>query len=95
MGGAGRFTSAMSKPLPRLSDWITKKIMYVTQLRDEPKYTHEDNLHQPGEDGNVRGEWKDRTLRPSAWTRLSLTPALGAAMMAGVAVFAVLWWRRR
>lgn len=95
VGGASRFTSAMSKPLPWLSDWITKKIMYVSQLRDEPKYTHEDNLHQPGEDGNVRGEWKDRRLRPSAYTRLSLAPALRAFLVVGatMVVFAIL--RRR
>lgn len=95
VGGASRFTSAMSGPLPRLSDWITRKIMYVSQLRDEPKYTHEDNLHQAGHDGRVRGEWKDRTLRPSAYTRAALHPVLSGVAMAGVALVAVLWLRHR
>ncbi|HET6905337.1 MAG TPA: SDR family oxidoreductase [Rhodanobacteraceae bacterium] len=95
VGGASRVSSALSKPLPWLTDWITKKIMYVSQLRDGPKYTHEDNLHQAGHDGQVRGEWKDRTLRPSAYTRAALHPVLSGAAMAGVALVAVLWWRHR
>lgn len=95
VGSASRVTSAMSHPVPRLSDWLSKKIMYRTQLRDEPQYTHDDNLHAAGNDGNVRGEWKDRVLRPSLYTRMMLQPAVVALMAAGVAAIALSSLRHR
>lgn len=91
VGGASLFTSAMSKPAPRLSDWLNRKMMYRGQLRNEPKYTNEDNLHAAGHDGRVRGEWKDRTLRPSMYTRATLEPAIRFSVFAGAALLVGGW----
>lgn len=95
VGGASRMTSAMSRSVPRLSDWFNRRIMYRGQLRDEPQYTTSDNLHAAGQDGKVRGEWKDRKLRRSLYTRTSLHPMLPAAMVVGAVVLAVALLRRR
>ncbi len=94
VGGAGLFTSIFSKPMPRVTDWLMKHIMWRTQFRDQPKWSHADNLHHAGEDGNVRGEWSDRTLRPSLYTRASLNPAVRYGAMAGAGAVA-LWLLRR
>lgn len=85
VGSASRLSSAMNRPVPRLSDWFSRKIMYRTQLRNEPKYSFDDNLHAAGKDGNVRGEWKDRTLRRSLYTRMMIHPMAAAMIAAGVA----------
>lgn len=94
VGGAGLFTSIFSKPMPRVTDWLMKHIMWRTQFRDQPKWSHADNLHHAGEDGNVRGEWSDRTLRPSLYTRASLNPAVRYGAMTGAGAVA-LWLLRR
>jgi NADP-dependent 3-hydroxy acid dehydrogenase YdfG len=94
VGGAGLFTSVFSKPMPRVTDWLMKHIMWRSQFRDEPKWSHADNLHHAGDDGNVRGEWSDRTLRPSLYTRASLNPAVRYGVMAGAGAVALLLLRR-
>lgn len=95
IGSASRVSSAMSRPVPRLSDWFSKKIMYRTQLRNEPKWSNDDNLHAAGRDGNVRGEWKDRTLRPSLYTRTMMHPMAATMIAAGVAAIALSAWQHR
>lgn len=69
--------------------------MYRTQLRDEPKHTFDDNLHAAGRDGNVRGEWHDRTVRPSLYTHAVLQPAVFGLVALGVAAIAVDTLRQR
>ncbi|MGN6789388.1 MAG: SDR family oxidoreductase [Rhodanobacteraceae bacterium] len=95
IGSASRLSSAMNGPVPRLSDWVSKKIMYRTQLRNEPKYSLEDNLHAAGRDGAVHGEWNDRFVRPSLYTRVILQPAVFGMVALGVAAIALSSWQHR
>ena len=89
IGSVSRLSVAMNRPAPRIGDWFSRKIMYRTQLRDEPKWSNEDNLHAAGRDGNVRGEWKDRTLRPSLYTRMMIHPMAATMIVAGAAAIAL------
>jgi hypothetical protein len=91
---AAVFASVFSKPMPRVTDWLMKHVMWRSQFRDQPKWSHADNLHHAGDDGNVRGEWSDRTLRPSLYTRASLKPAVRYGVMAGAGAVALLLLRR-
>jgi NAD(P)-dependent dehydrogenase (short-subunit alcohol dehydrogenase family) len=95
IGSASRLAGPMSRPVPRLSDWLSRKSMYRTQFRDEPKWSNEDNLHAPGQDGSVNGEWRDRTVRPSLYTRMVLQPAVMGLVATGVAAMALASLRHR
>lgn len=96
VGGARKFLSAVTKPVPQVADWITEQIMYTAQFRDEPAHEHEDNLYQAGHaDGNVRGEWSQRRIRRSFYNRVARNPVLkGVMMIGGVALAASALSRR-
>lgn len=91
VGGAGAMMSAMNAHTPRLMDWINEKFMMKSQLSDQPKSRHKDNLHDSGHDGSVYGKNMPHAMT-SVYTRAVLHPVLTSVAItaAGALAYAVL-----
>ncbi|HEY1067239.1 MAG TPA: SDR family NAD(P)-dependent oxidoreductase, partial [Pirellulales bacterium] len=87
VGDSAAAMSALYGMSPRTMDWFNENVMYEQQFAEGEPYANADTLHQPGEDGQVRGEGAGFVVPISPYTRAVLHPiAAGvAALAAGVA----------
>ena len=91
VGGVGAVMAAMNAHAPRFMDWINEKVMMKAQLSKAPRSRNKNNLHESGEDGQVRGKDMPHAMT-SIYTRATLHPMVtGLALTAvGVAAYALM-----
>ena len=89
VGGGGRGLSALRQVAPRLADWVGERFVMPRELRDEPPRNPQGTLHQPGPDGEVRGDHPGPVLPNSLYTRASLHPLATGAAVAAAGLVAV------
>ncbi len=82
VGGAAKMLSSLNRVVPRVVD-LAGQSGVGQQLREEPPRDPAGALHQPGQDGRVRGDHPGYVMRTSAYTRATLHPVVTGAMMAG------------
>jgi len=89
VGGGGKVMSALNKRYPSLMDWVSSKIMTKQQMEEKPAQHRDGSLHQPTEDGQVRGNHKGYVMKTSLYTRSVMRPMVtGAIVVAAGAVVA-------
>lgn len=81
VGGGGKITAGFVAHAPRLFDWLGKTAGKSMVLSDQPQTHRNDNMYQPGDDGNVRGEIAPAG-RTSTYTRMALNPMATSAALA-------------
>ncbi len=92
IGGGAKVMSALNKRLPGLMDWISSRIMSKQQVEDEAPLNTAGSLHQPSQDGEVRGNHKGYVMKTSLYTRAKTNPVATSALAvaAGAAVIALI-----
>lgn len=90
IGGAGRVFSILNRVVPALMDQVGKLII-PQSFRDEAPRHPEGALHQAGSDGNTDSDHPGMVRQISFYTRASLHPLFGFAVLtlaaAGVSAF--------
>ena len=92
VGGASRMLTAMAHQAPRLTDWMSEKLMPKEHFRDEPARDRAGALHQPKLGGRIHGDHPGYVMKTSLYTPAATHPVTvgttGAllAVAAGAAV---------
>jgi short-subunit dehydrogenase len=92
VGSASRSFALLEKTMPRVLDKIDEKFMFKAQrIEEHPAIAGDDNLHQAGPDGEVKGWFPTRTVRSSLYNRMVLNPGVtaGASFAAMLALVAL------
>lgn len=79
VGSGSKLMSDLRSAAPRLADWIGETFMSRGQLSKKAPIHNNDNLHDMGDDGRIKGEGKT-FARPSLYTRTALNPIASAAV---------------
>ncbi|MGX7706400.1 SDR family oxidoreductase [Methylobacterium sp. Gmos1] len=94
VGGGGRAMTGLKKLAPSTFDRLGG-VMAGQQLRPEPPRDPHGALHQPTQDGHVRGDHPGMVRHTSTYTRAKLNPLATGAVMAGVGLAAAALMKRR
>lgn len=89
VGGGGKIMSSTNKYAPSLMDWVDKKIMTKQQLKDKPAHHQDGSLYQPGDDGQVHGNYEGHVMKKSFYTRASLHPVITGSVIAAASIAAI------
>ncbi|GAB3820879.1 SDR family oxidoreductase [Pontibacter rugosus] len=89
VGGGGKAMSSTNKYAPSIMDWAGRSMMTDLQLSDEPAQHHDGSLHQPGQDGEVHGNYKGHVMKTSLYTRASMHPLITSAVVAAASAAAI------
>lgn len=80
-------TSSLAHRAPRLLDRISEAFFIQGQLGSYLP-SGRDNLYSGMSEGEIRGDYEGRIIRPSLYTRAALHPAIAAAVV-GLAVIGI------
>ena len=96
IGGAGRVMSILNRVAPALMDQFSKGLIPMS-FRDEAPRRPEGALHQAGLDGQVDSDHPGMVRQTSFYTRASLHPAFGLAVviLAGAGLSALFGGHRK
>jgi short-subunit dehydrogenase len=87
VGGTARLMTAAGHQVPRLVDWVSEKLMFDSQKRDEAPRNPEGNLYRAGPGGGIHGDHPGLVYRRSIYTQMVTHPILaGAFLIGGVAL---------
>lgn len=89
VGGGGKMMSSTNKYAPSLMDWASENMMTDMQFEDETAHRREGALHQPGEGGQVHGDYDGHVMKTSLYTRSVLNPLVTGAVVAAAGAAAV------
>ena len=89
VGGQARIARAVADHMPRVLDKVSERMFIEAQLSDDPAAGRRDNLHEPGEGGQVVGHDKG-TLHRSSYTRAIVRPLRTRLIVAGACTAAAL-----
>ena len=94
IGSGGKMMSSTNKYAPGLMDWLSRKFVGKQQLKDRPALHRDGSLYQPGEDGQVRGNYDGYVSKKSFYTRAAMRPLLSGAVVAAVGAAALIFAKR-
>jgi short-subunit dehydrogenase len=94
IGSGARGMSALARVAPQLGDQIGARMLTRQQTRNEPARNPAGALHQPAEDGSVRGDHPGYVMQRSYYTRASMHPLTTGALVAGIGLAAYALSRR-
>lgn len=89
VGSGGKMMSSINKYAPGLMDWVSENFISKQEVRDEPAQHREGALHQAGEGGEMRGDYKGHVMKKSFYTRAAMNPVLTGTVAAAAGAVAV------
>ncbi|MGY2052461.1 SDR family oxidoreductase [Methylobacterium sp. JK268] len=94
VGGGGRAITGLKKLAPEVFDRMGGHVAQM-QRGAEPPRDPQGALHEPGQDGHIRGGHPGYVRRTSTYTRAQLHPLTTGAVVAGVGLAAAALMKRR
>lgn len=90
VGSGGKVISLLGRELPRLTDWLMKKLLFRMQKSDRPPRGG-DALYAPGQDGSEEGGYRDFGMvrQHSLYTQARTHPVVTAAAAIGLGIAVV------